>query len=480
MEMQMKKTNLLAIILFMTFSETYQPTAIAASNPNALPDKSENTTTTPPLSPTPTAKRLDVNDVSILFPLPTSPGDVDRLITIKDIKSISNAAVFPEADFRQIIALAESPASKIEDKRIGLEESIRSFSSWKVAGIRFDPTAPGASEEIRSQFGSRPQIRVILQPVTNENNNVTVQDVTIHIIYDYISQILPEKEGSVAKAVPDIQKVKAIVDDLLRLKKLFEDAGVNTNGPLSVHPGLLSPKTKNTFPQEIAAFLTKHLDASDFTGAAIMGLNDGGPEPWIFLSMNRATSNDSFKPLPGPGLGPVGLTSKAAQMINFSGDTSIVLPAPSTTNINAISNSLVVPTSERRGISTAVLFTEEELSAFAPTGVDASGKIVRDKQLTNADIPDWIANPDKSHFFNTDCISCHTETTRREILSIKPSPVAFKPSNGISGLDPLMKSSNRWNVRNFGWFESNATITQRTANETAEVVDFINTTILGR
>jgi hypothetical protein len=48
-------------------------------------------------------------------------------------------------------------------------------------------------------------------------------------------------------------------------------------------------------------------------------------------------------------------------------------------------------------------------------------------------------------------------------------------------LDDAVYQTQKWNVRNIGWFpdtfgtgETSATISQRTANETAEVVVFVN------
>ncbi len=112
------------------------------------------------------------------------------------------------------------------------------------------------------------------------------------------------------------------------------------------------------------------------------------------------------------------------------------------------------------------------LAAAAQIGVGGDGQPLLDNELVNGDIADWVANPERSHFFNTDCVSCHSETTRRQILSIPPSEVAFQ--SAAASVDPALLPADRWNVRNFGWFRQQATITQRTANETAEVVAFIN------
>jgi glutamine---fructose-6-phosphate transaminase (isomerizing) len=55
---------------------------------------------------------------------------------------------------------------------------------------------------------------------------------------------------------------------------------------------------------------------------------------------------------------------------------------------------------------------------------------------------DLIADPSRSHFFNTDCVSCHTETRRAmELLKVKD----------ILGINSAVLPNGSWNVRNFGW-----------------------------
>ena len=102
---------------------------------------------------------------------------------------------------------------------------------------------------------------------------------------------------------------------------------------------------------------------------------------------------------------------------------------------------------ERNGSSTSEIFA----------GSPASDK-------TQA-VLDRIADPTRSHFFNTDCVSCHTETRRAmELLNLTTAP----------GIDKNVLPNGPWNVRNFGWSPEiegtpRGTVTRRTAAETAAV-----------
>jgi hypothetical protein len=91
----------------------------------------------------------------------------------------------------------------------------------------------------------------------------------------------------------------------------------------------------------------------------------------------------------------------------------------------------------------------------------------------------------ESNFPNTDCVSCHSESTRRQAfrLSIDNDGFAYQRPPGISGSSSHLLPADGWNVRNFGWSPFNSppeTVTTRTANETAAAVDFINHEYFGQ
>jgi hypothetical protein len=154
-----------------------------------------------------------------------------------------------------------------------------------------------------------------------------------------------------------------------------------------------------------------------------------------------------------------------AQMLQPAGTIPRVAPFPHTNNLNPITcKNAAAPASptiaERRGVSTADLFVNP------PPPADKTKEIL-----------DVIADPVKSHFFNTDCVSCHTETRRAmELMNIKDIP----------GIDSAVLPNDSWDVRNFGWAPPaakgsfHAEVTRRTAAETAAVVTSINSNLLAK
>src|SRR5262249_55938600 len=111
---------------------------------------------------------LSANDVSWLFP---APKNLDETISMADLKA-RGKPVWSNAAFNQLLIIASSPAGHVAGthRRIELPEAVQSKGAWYIAAVRFDPTAPGLSDEIRDQFGRELQIRLVVQPVTRERN----------------------------------------------------------------------------------------------------------------------------------------------------------------------------------------------------------------------------------------------------------------------------------------------------------------------
>jgi hypothetical protein len=369
--------------------------------------------------------------------------------------------LWSEADFARFQAIAESPAGQVESNRIRLPAEVKTIDAWFIAGIRIDPGAPGLAKEIIEQYGQQPQIRFIVQPVTQAGDGkITVHDIAGHMIFSFSTVEPPAATGCLPRLKPDMDAFRNVVRDVVALRDQLASGQfgikVETVGPLNVHPGLTGATAK-PFRDALKQMLEKHLVPQRLTSMAIMALD--APEPWIFVAMQKVPQGNPptpvFVPVPGPTLDG----RQVAQMLSFRGGPH-VRPAPATNNQNPIScrhaafQNPPLPNNERKGVSTADLF-------------DASADETRVKEVV-----DIIADPGKSHFFNTDCVSCHTDT-RQAMQRI--------PGFNVPEVAADVLPQGRWNVRNFGWFPpSSATATRRTATETAEVVGFINKELLGK
>jgi hypothetical protein len=411
--------------------------------------------------------KFDVNDVSYLWPIAKDVGAWDKLLSAGSTPSGSSRAIWPKDLFDKVIAEAQqtsvvaSSGTKSTINFGAFKNQFADPTNWKVVAFRIDPSAPGTLPMFTEAFGVIPQIRLILQPVTKDGaGNLKVHDVTVHLVFNFVERFDPPPAvGQPAKGIPDKVRFAAIVEGLKALKEMCSSAGVDTSGTLKVHPGLEADVPG--FSEKVKEFLLTHLKDRDPSAVAFMGLD--GSEPWIFFAMARQP-NGRFELQRFLTLG-----NNSAQMITFRGGNA-VMPQPVTSNLPS-----------NQGVSTALLFRN--------TGDDPAAKLGKPVFANTAkpihrDIPDIIANPKMANFFNTDCASCHTESTRRTELQISPAAAEFQYHlpNGISGVDAAVLPKGVWNVRNFGWFPRNGqvfpTATMRTGNEAAESAEAINHTYL--
>lgn len=400
--------------------------------------------------------KFDVNDLSYLWPPASAPGEIGSLIA-GDAGDEGGVSIWPEPIFKLLLETATSfsvdgSAGSFRISFAGFEEEFAKRSTWKVVSFRFDPAAPGGHASFVSRFGETPQLRIVLQPMTIVGGRVKVHDVTAHLAYSFV------KPGPVAPAVPDEGAVRAIVKELDALRTTSNAGGASTAGDLRVHPGLQARVPG--FAEKVRAFLLRGIALGQLTDLAFMGIEP--PEPWIFFAMRRRPSDGAFVRVASEAVG-----RRDAQMLILRGGTPVV-PQPTTSNTSP------------SGVSTAELFRPDAPDRLS-TPVFAGAV-----RPLHQDIPDIIANPHLSHVLNTDCVSCHTESTRRSVLKVPAGDgqFRFQRPEGVSGVDRGHLPQERWNVRNFGWFQNRAgdvrpTISMRTANEAAEAADFVNSKYVG-
>ncbi len=263
---------------------------------------------------------LSANDVSWLFPAPTRAEDFAKLIAVRDLttQNVQDATkrdlVWPYTVFQQFLAIADSPAAQVAgtQTKIGLPAEARSIDAWFIAGIRIDAGAPGLSDDIRAQFGQRPEIRLIIQPVTRKPDGTPiVHDIAGHLIFDFTLALnAPAQADCSKRPTPDLDAFKSIVADIAVLRTKLSDGQLGTNKvttagvPLGVQPGLADATTAINLREEIKSFLERHISAQRLNAMAIAGLPAGAPAPWIFLSMQNLHPGD-VPALPNGGVVPV-------------------------------------------------------------------------------------------------------------------------------------------------------------------------------
>jgi hypothetical protein len=404
------------------------------------------------------AAPLAPNDVSILFPTPQKADELPGFIAIADLVDATGARLVDDPTFKQFIDISQSKDSEIvvpggAKVQIGFPDNVRDIKAWFIAGIRVDVGAPGLSPEMAQVFGQIPQVRLILQPVTREaGGKLKVHDRAAHMIFSFVKKLSDVQETCavapmVRRVEPDLVSFRAALADFVALRDdlatgALGGVSIVTSGPLDVHPGLKGA-SRIAVRDRIKSILEKHLKPTQVGAMAIMGIPATQSEPWIFMALKR--QGGTLAAVGSPALDG----QSKAELLRFVG--AKVLPEPKSDNQNATFTTCFRLPNTRTGVSTA------ELMATAATAD-------RTREVTGI-----VADPRKSHFFNTDCVSCHTET---RLFRTK------LPGEPIPGIVEAVLPQFRWNVRNFGWGLDTAgfkpTITRRTANETDEVVTAAN------
>ena len=423
---------------------------------------------------------FNANDVSILFPAPERPEDI--ITHSLRLTDFDTDKVFPELEFQQSMAVITGPSTlTLPDRAFTVDAGaipgsssrirfpgINSRQDWALAGIRIDPGAPGLTTDIFDVFGKSPQIRLILQPIRTFGSNVQVTDGSLHLVYAFHAANDPTQSCRFHN-VPDMEGFHDAVADLKAIKDRFaRDHGVDTTGrPLGIHPAFATAGPE--FKAVLRDYLNEYLTLDRLFAVSVAGIPLPAPEPWVFVAMQRSPFSGNIEAVPGLAIEQPEGGLNLAQMISFI-DQRQIQPAPATRNkqpVDCRSNlsSAIREQNPDHGVSTAMVFDRSFQSVSNPPGISAVSEI--------------IADPARSHFFNTDCVSCHTET-RKEIDqgAATVSQIARE-----SHIDPAVIPDGQWNVRAFGWFPgfpqrragAHETVTRRTALETEEVVECFKT-----
>lgn len=402
---------------------------------------------------------LDVNDVSMLFPL--------RPSTFKP---------YPEINVGQN-ALGGQPllTQKIFDKIFNQASAVlptlgsRNLKDWRIYAFRYDPCAPGiaASMGAFAHYGVTKcvqQIRLIAQsssPDIDVFNGKTIPgkgttDASLHLVFQ-VGAGTPRPDDSA-------------IQELLKLKRLsLAVTGVSTSGqPLRAHPGLqheLEHGTTNALAIAIRNFVLtrvslKNLVRVTFSGAVdpnldIHGVDSGEGASWVFVGGDISVSQ-AGESIWTPSANP-SAPGNPVQMFNLFGPHgTVVTPRPSDAILS----------------STPIL---------EKVNFDGDGAM-QPLRLTSAEKSQVhsLSNPMVSHTKNRDCLSCHNATQLTVLSSASPAdPARFKTPMGITGYPSVATlSRDNWSIRAFGYLDTDPSISIGVVNESARVADFINQKIL--
>lgn len=249
---------------------------------------------------------LDVNDVSILFPLPHSVEAIQKMLPVNFVNADGQTSLTPT--IFETMLKSHDKEIEVEGKKVNLKSSSKfdgvdrqitpgqfgpynQIADWKIVAMRFDPCAPTPVHNLRGKGLATPrdrfdpeacliQLRLTAQPVIDAKREkvggiVAVGDYAIHMLF-----ALNEDAA------------RTIYRELVAFK---QDCGdLTSSTPLMQHPCLVKENNKTgvegPFHQQIQGLIKRN--AKNLIGTAMMATHNGD-DPWSF--MNGTIEKGEFK-----------------------------------------------------------------------------------------------------------------------------------------------------------------------------------------
>lgn len=361
------------------------------------------------------ASNWDLNDVSILFPLPQRHTDNGLYTTTSEGK------LGP--------LLAEDIYSHLPPVT-NYAEAKKLYELLRVVSLRIDPCF--LMPNSRGQEVCHAQIRMSWQPVVELDKKTVAIDGTIHTFYE-----LTEKE------------FKALAQDLRKLNALYP---YPHGRPLAVHPILLRDGLVGKFATALKKIILNYAGSKNFTRVTFMQVTSQENQ-WYFQGFDRV--NGKLVPM---WLARVESESQSlfnsaepAQGATEFGPDGIPLPAPTgSDSVNFLLNdSLKITLKDEKAIRSDV------------TGAYR------------------MENPKIYPTDHLDCASCHSAQPARNwamrkfpSLRLEENPFRFQSQRNLTNVSPHQEYTTT--LRGFGYQYGDIAISQRTINESAIVADALS------
>ncbi len=402
-----------------------------ASSPpdSALPDAPPPDAASPdapPDAPAITGSALQLNDVSVLMPLPSTLAERDEGM-LAATSAGPRGALFPATTLDAVKALSPSTG--------GL-----AFDKLRVVAMRIDPCF-AVLAPTPDGVGCEAQIRLVLQPISQflgEGGRHPAENFGTHAVHTFYRLTRAE--------------VYALKDDLVSLR-LASSSG-EALGPLAPHPLIEQQGLTGEFSAGLRALILGAAGAENLTRVAVMNLV--ASQQWDFQIFD-VIDPSQVSPRPIATLPPV--TTKQ------SGSASNISAGDST---NGSGDSQFIP-------APAGPDTFNELAA-TPLANQLSGEARR----AQFDALMRTENPQRTTAETVACASCHfTMTVKRRVawrfgLFDSVSADAFVANPAVvtpADLKPTFTTSE-FSIHAFSYQSSIPMIVQRTVNESAAVLDY--------
>jgi len=384
-----------------------------------------------------------MNDVSILFPLGTA-SDYSAGHLRADSPG-SRGLLFPSSIFQKISITGSLPAAGA-----GGTPSAP-YANMRVVALRLDPCF---AELLPSPAAPtcRNQLRLVFQELEASTKGVDAFDSGLHALYSITRD-----------------ELLAMVNEIVRLREAA--GGQGGKGPLAPHALMVTQGLNGSFSTALQKLILQYAGEQNLVRATAMASTNAGFQ-WEFFGFTVTGAPPAAAPLPIATLTPTGAANPTREIF-FRGFATSTDPM---------------------GLFTPKPTGPDDFSVLADAqmalALSAADKAKLANALARVDNP-TVYTPD-----TVDCARCHTATplgqnVARDRLhqSETADADAFKPDGRWVTADEMKTTDFTFgsstnpdvpsvNVHAFSYANRLPSINQRTVNETAAVVEFLNDAFL--
>jgi hypothetical protein len=392
-----------------------------------------------------------MNDVSILFPLPSSVADIDDLLAPS--ATGAQGTLFPSALYSAMGPIFGSTEPGDGGPLPGPENGFAAYGDLRVTAIRVDPCFASPDPD-PAGVGCTAQIRLVFQEVTWEarpsiNAFAVAADSALHAFYD------------LSRA-----DFLALASALVALRVTNEDG--DALGPLAPHPIMVRQGLEGAMSQSVQHLILEYAGEQNLVRTAQVS---GTSLPFSFGSWSMSAFDVT-------GTAPLAIPRTIPTLISTADGGSLVIQGVDGANDGV---------SFDPATTSADNFTSLwQISEAVAAGTDAGGLSPSDHQGA-LDALVRVENPKDNSANTIDCASCHLATDTEQVVAMPllsfddtTSPLAFQP-DGTNVTPGDMATTFApgdapfgVNTHVFSYVGSSPAISQRVVNETAAVVEYLN------
>lgn len=355
---------------------------------------------------------LDLNDVSILLPLPTA----------EEWNQLPRGATEGKKGLLLPVSYLKTMPRLISD-----DTNQKMYSYLRVVGIRLDP----CFHEGRLPMRCRAQIRLVWQPLRLVEKITSTFDASLHSFYD----LSRDDFSQLIREVAELKKTKTEKNEFL---------------PLGINPFIKADGLNGEYSKKLFQIVTNYIGDSNLTRVTFMQLfmNE---MVWMFGGLDIANGEVT----------PIQIARLRTNSQLFGNSAS---PRP----FWFLGGMNPEPTEEE---NLNILVKDSRI--LAPQNEDAI--------IAAAKAAFRFENPELHNPGTVDCVSCHVAQAAKTWalrqypwmqLDLVNEKEIYTSDRDLRNLSPMQVHTNI--LRTFGYFMNRPFVAQRTINESAAVIKYIN------